>query len=88
MTATKTQIDQSAEVHCACGEWGGVRCEWSGPQSDTSVVELMPEHLRASHAAAGSSGQYPLNGAIRIRVQYACAERIVECEGGWAAVRS
>src|SRR5690606_11412738 len=33
-----------------------------------TVVEWMPRHLRASHAAAGGSGSYPANGAQRTAV--------------------
>lgn len=34
--------------------------------ADLVLVERMPEHLRASHEAAGNWGQYPLNGAKRV----------------------
>lgn len=66
------------EIACACGEWSGEPCAWSGPRADTVVVEWMPEHLRASHAAAGNAGQYPMNGARRSRVESSCADRMVE----------
>ena len=32
---------------------------------DPVIVEVMPEHLRASHEAAGNSGVYPHNGSER-----------------------
>lgn len=32
------------------------------------VVEYMPLYLRASHTAAGNSGSYPANGAVRVLV--------------------
>lgn len=32
---------------------------------DPVVVETMPEWLRASHEAAGNTGRYPGNGAVR-----------------------
>jgi hypothetical protein len=35
-------------------------------ESDLVLVETMPEHLRASHEAAGNHGVYPHNGAERI----------------------
>ena len=61
---------------CECGEVTGVRCEWSGPREQTVVVEWMPEHLRASHEAAGNGGVYPHNGAERLRVYADCADHI------------
>lgn len=73
-------------VHCDCGEWSGERCQWNGPESETVVVEYMPEQHRSSHEAAGNSGLYPHNGARRIRVETSCADRIVEHDGEWAEV--
>ena len=55
-------------MDCECGAWSGEACYWSGPIDETVVVEYMPEHLRASHLAAGDRGQWPQNGAVRIRV--------------------
>lgn len=34
-----------------------------------SLIEYMPEHLRASHVAARNSGTYPHNGAQRVYVE-------------------
>lgn len=59
---------------CECGDATGQQCRWRGPASETVVVEWMPEYLRASHAAAGNSGRWPANGALRLRVQRYCAE--------------
>jgi hypothetical protein len=73
-------------VNCECGEWSGERCLWSGPVSETVIVEYMPEQLRPSHIAARNSGTYPHNGAERIRVEKSCAENIVERDGEWARV--
>lgn len=67
----------TAPVACACGEWSGEACAWSGPRADTVVVEWMPAYLRASHRAAGNAGQYPANGARRSRVERECADRMV-----------
>src|SRR5690554_1650614 len=53
-------------VRCECGVWTGERCVWTGPKSQTVVVEYMPKYLRASHRAAGYNGYtglYPVNGA-------------------------
>lgn len=71
--------------HCECGVWSGERCLWTGPVADTVVVEYMPEYLRASHVAAGNSGQFPHNGACRIRVEQSCANRIIQDEE-WARI--
>lgn len=73
-----------SNVHCECGEALGTRCEWSGPKSETTLVEWMPDHLRASHCAAHNSGVYPHNGAIRIRCERTCAELIIESDPEWA----
>lgn len=34
-----------------------------------SLIEYMPMWLRSSHEAAGNSGAYPLNGAVRVWVE-------------------
>jgi hypothetical protein len=78
-------MNNDTVVQCQCGECdGGDSCEWSGPITETVVVEYMPRSLRGSHAAARNSGSYPHNGSIRIRVHHECAERIAaedeECE--------
>lgn len=63
---------------CECGEATGVACEWSGPKKETVVVEYMPEWLRASHEAARNEGEYPFNGAMRLRVSRECAAMLAE----------
>lgn len=63
-------------MRCQCGEYTGERCAWIGSPTETVVVEYMPEHLRASHEAAGNRGVYPHNGAARIRCERSCADRI------------
>ena len=73
-------------VLCECGQVSGVRCEWTGAEADTVLVEWMPAYLRESHEAAGNRGVYPHNGATRLRVQDSCAEWILESEGDWAHV--
>ena len=47
-----------------------------GMSNITVVVETMPEHLRASHRAAGNWGTYPVNGAVRRRVPLEEAEEL------------
>jgi len=34
------------------------------------LVEFMPVSLRESHTAAGNSGRYPQNGALRVVCDY------------------
>ena len=75
-----------ADHQCECGEWSGEACQWSGPASEMVVVEWMPEHLRASHAAAGNSGCYPANGSVRLAATKTCAELMLEHDGEWAMV--
>lgn len=67
-------------VHEACesGDATGQRCD----RVPTECVEWMPEHLRESHRAAGNSGQWPMNGAMRLRVCPRCAEMLSEDIGG------
>lgn len=78
----------TSTVHCECGQITGTRCDWSGPKSETVVIEHMPMHLRASHTAAGNRGQYPSNGAIRIRVNAECGGRLIadDDEGDWTTM--
>lgn len=73
---------------CECGDWSGEQCEWTGPVSETVVVEWMPEEYRESHRKAGNRGVYPANGALRLRVERSCAERIIEDAPEWAEVVS
>ena len=81
-------VDSSplADVPCQCGQWSGEPCQWSGSKNETVVVEFMPEHLRASHEAAGNSGSYPGNGAVRVRVEASCAALMAKTDGQWCAV--
>lgn len=55
---------------CQCGTATGVRCEGA---ADGTVVEWMPEDLRASHQAAGNAGSWPHNGSLRLEVNSSCA---------------
>ena len=73
-------------VKCQCGQWSGEPCQWFGPESETVMVEFMPEHLRASHESAGNSGSYPHNGAVRVRVASSCAALMAKTDGQWCAV--
>lgn len=81
MNATKSTIG-----HCGCGEWLGERCNWTGPMAEMVVVEWMPEYLRSSHEAAGNAGQWPHNGAVRVAVQWECADMVVEASPNWARI--
>jgi len=71
------------EAHCECGAWSGEACTWAGPRSDTVLIDYMPDHLRASHEAAGNRGRYPCNGSSRLRVSLACAAWMVGADGDW-----
>ena len=71
-------------VRCQCEEAFGEICSWTGPRSETVVLEWMPDHLRASHRAAGNRGVYPENGAVRLRVARECAELLLETDADWA----
>jgi hypothetical protein len=65
-----------------CSECGG-DCA-----TEVALVETMPEQFRASHRAAGNSGTYPHNGAVRRHVCFGCAEALIEDEeeGDWTAI--
>lgn len=65
-------------VPCECGRATGTACEWSGPHSETVIVDWMPEYLRKGHHAARNHGVWPYNGALRLRVEASCAERLRE----------
>lgn len=73
----------AVQVGCACGRLTDAACPWYGPARDTVVVEWMPEWLRESHRAAGNSGVYPHNGAIRVRVSRQCA---ADLAGEWCEI--
>lgn len=60
-------------VECQCGSMTGEKCQWVGPKAETVVVEWMPEHLRDAHHEARNEGEYPHNGALRLRVHVDCA---------------
>jgi len=78
--------DEAACVQCECGEAMGEKCQWSGRASDTVLVEWMPVCLRASHEAAGNAGVYPHNGAIRIRCERGCADRVRSGDEEWSSI--
>lgn len=73
-------------VECGCGAACGEKCTWSGPRSETVIVEWMPEHLRGSHVSANNRGTYPANGAIRFRAEKSCARSLVREDCDWARV--
>ena len=58
------------ESGMSTGEW----CEGAA----CTRVEWMPEHLRASHDAAGNRGMYPFNGAHHFDICAACAEELTD----------
>ena len=81
-----TKITEDHEIECGCGAATGEKCAWRGPETETVIVEYMPEYLRASHAAAGNRGSYPANGAIRFRAHFDCADMLVENDGDWTDI--
>lgn len=84
-SATLSHSHSAQAVHCACGATRNERCVWTGPGSDTAVVEWMPEWIRASHTAAGNHGTYPHNGALRLRCERSCADRLIESDPEWTS---
>jgi len=62
---------------CESGEATGERC--GAPA--TTLVEWMPPEHRESHRAAGNSGAWPANGALRLRCCATCAVELAE-DGG------
>lgn len=76
------QVTTGTKYHCQCGEWTGEYCEWTGALDGMVVVEYMPECWRSSHTAAGNSGVYPQNGAIRVAVERSCADLLMENHPG------
>lgn len=77
-------------LRCECGVVEGDRSHDFALDEEEAVVilEWMPEHLRASHAAAGNCGAYPHNRAHHLVVLQECADRIVIEEGDdrWARI--
>src|SRR5690606_21903914 len=76
-------------VCCECSAWTGERCVWTGPRSQTVLVEYIPKYLRASLKAAGIAGFYPPdNNAECVRVSRYCAELMLsnDDERDWAQV--
>lgn len=49
-----------------------------------TLIEYMPEHLRASHTAARNSGVYPHNGAERLYIEGEVDSR--DLDPNWASV--
>ena len=75
-----------ATIECGCGRITGERCAWSGDKAETVLLEWMPDHIRASHVAAGNRGVYPANGAERLRVERSCAELIHRSDPEWTEI--
>ena len=76
----------SKTYRCDCGDWSGEPCQWTGEAEAMVVVEWMPNEHRASHTAAGNSGSFPDNGAMRTAVERSCADLMVETDGDWAKI--
>ena len=68
---------------CESGQATGERCAFEDDADLLTEIEYMPEHLRASHEAAGNRGVYPANGALRLHVCQDCQEALVDDD--WCA---
>lgn len=70
--------------HCLCGTLEHtVPCARENIMiGDLVLVEYMPRQFRESHKAAGNSGRYPHNGAIRAAIHHECAEWLTANESG------
>lgn len=73
-----------AKVECECGTIYGESCGCSVATSETVQVEWMPEQHRSSHEAAGNSGVYPHNGAVRLTLARSHVKAVLKDEGKWA----
>lgn len=83
----RERATQEKTVRCQCGEADhDGACEWTGPRRETVIVEWMPREYRSSHDAAGADGCPPCNGAVRLRCERSCAERLVEDSPDWARI--
>lgn len=56
------------------------------PLAEMVLVERMPEHLRASHTAAGNRGTWPHNGSERILMHRDDAAALVADDAEWTQV--
>ena len=83
-------IDLIAGNGCACiGAWqaqGGATASPCEAEGDLVTLEVVPVHLRASHAAAGNSGVWPHNGAEHYRVTQECADELVSADRDWSEI--
>lgn len=75
-------VEDEKNLRCECGDWSGERCS-AHTVLEHTIVEWMPEHLRAGHVAARNYGTYPHNGAVRLRVTPACADAMIKDDGEW-----
>lgn len=67
-------------------EWAAMLERAVASAADLVAIEYMPEHLRASHEAAGNAGIYPHNGAVRYACSQALADDMVETFGDWCRI--
>ena len=74
------------DTQCEGEEIGGGPCGRAIPRARMVLLEWMPPEHRESHDAAGNSGQYPLNGSVRVWVCADCADDIVAGDPEWAHV--
>lgn len=79
-----TKTPDTLKTPCECGEITGHFC--AGETAHPVTVEHMPEHLRASHVAAGNRGRHPHNGSVRLQLHPECAVTLVD--GDWTTERT
>lgn len=63
-------------IHCKCGRIIGERCLWTGPESETVLVEFIPDHMRgevALHPEQDWSNAWSV-----ARLERSCAESLCE----------
>jgi len=72
-------LGQLEAVYCECGAALGSRCEWAGHARDTVLIEwIPPNQRRLANVEVCGMGEYPSNGASRLRVEKTCAALIEE----------
>jgi len=74
MATKKTK--RAKTVHCGCGFSTGERCNWSGPVSETVLVDVVPGMHQGTARTLGSNRGL----TERIRCNEECADSLVEHE--------
>ncbi len=65
-------------LHCKCGVLTGTRCEWRGPEAETTLIEYVPEHMRSDVAR---HPEMDWSNAWRtLRCERSCARMLAETD--------